>query len=90
MKTTDFDRILKYFVIPNVIEALNLNGFGCFNQEKITLKSLKSLNAFNKLREFHFLSLEYELKDLIKILKTSNINSLSFTISENHITSFKN
>ena len=74
MKTTDFERILKYFAIPNVIEALNLNDFGCFNQEKITLKSLKSLNAFNKLREFHFLSLEYELKDLIKILKTSNIN----------------
>ena len=32
----------------------------------------------NRLREFHFLSIDFELKDLIQVVSNTNINSISF------------
>ena len=83
----NFEKILKYFKTPSTrIESLNLNYFGSYKQQKFTIKSLKLLN-FKRLNEFHFLSIDFELNDLLKLVKntSSHIKSISFTITDKHL-----
>jgi hypothetical protein len=48
------------------------------------------LNIFNfiSLREFHFLEIDFHINDLLKILNNcSGMKSISFTLTQNHLTS---
>lgn len=78
MKACDFDKVLKYFAIPNLIEELNINYFGSCKQHNFSIDRIKPLSFLNRLREFHFLSIDFELKDLIQVVSNTNINSISF------------
>ena len=79
---------MKYFKAPSFhLQSLNLNTYGSYKQQKFTIKSLKILN-FKALHEFHFLSIDFDLQDLLKLLNASapHLTSLSFTITDKHIT----
>jgi hypothetical protein len=85
----NFGKILKFFIAPkNQLESLNLNNFGLYSKnKKITIKSLK-ISKFLALKEFHFLSVEFELEDLLKLLGTSvchSLNTISITVTDKHI-----
>ena len=41
MKACDFDKVLKYFAIPNLIEELNINYFGSCKQHNFSIDRIK-------------------------------------------------
>ena len=85
-----FNKIKQFFKSPELsIETININNFGSFRQRKINIKNLNILN-FISLREFHFLEIDFHINDLLKILNNcSGMKSISFTITQNHLTSIE-
>jgi hypothetical protein len=61
----NFKKILKFFIAPRrQLESLNLNNYGLYRNQKFTIKSLK-ISKFLALKEFHFLSIDFELQDFV-------------------------
>ena len=82
LSVNNFRKILKYFHSPaHTLEVLDLNLLGAYKQQRFTLKSLK-VASFQALKEFHALSINMAVQDIVDIVTDTNMHTISFTIQQ--------